>query len=311
MVQGVRTLMPNIVVVGSVNMDLVVKTPRLPRLGETVMGEDMLTVGGGKGANQAMACARLGADVFFIASIGRDLFGERLLGTLEKEGIDCSGVKESDDTATGTALITVGGEGDNTIVVSPGANRLLCSTDLRSHPDMFAKSRTALFQMEIPTDTIEEGLILSKEHGLMTILDPAPFKVIPDFLLQYVDIVTPNSIELLQMAGTSDREAAAARLLEKGIGKVILTAGKEGAVLFDRDLGMQTIPAPSVTAIDSTGSGDAFTGGLAMALSENRDIVSSIKLGNCCGALACTVIGAQTSLPFRKDAEELYRRTYR
>lgn len=301
--------MARITVVGSINMDLIVRTPRLPKLGETILGEDLVKAGGGKGANQAVACARLGAEVSFIGNTGNDEFGKQLISDLEKEGIDCSYTGCLNNISTGVALITVVKEGDNAIVVSPGANMLLSPEDLRKGEETFRTGRAALFQLEVPVETLAEGLYLSRKHDLLTILDPAPFKEIPDEILGSVDILVPNSIEIMQMTGEQDVEGAAEVLIRRGVKRIILTAGAQGAFLFEQDLKTR-IPAPSVTPVDTTGAGDAFAGGIAVALSEGRRVEDAIRLANCSGALACTVLGAQTSLPERAAVEKLYRETY-
>lgn len=301
--------MARITVVGSINMDLIVRTPRLPQLGETILGEDLVKAGGGKGANQAVACARLGAEVSFIGNTGNDEFGKQLISDLEKEGIDCSYTGRLNNISTGVALITVVKEGDNAIVVSPGANMLLSPEDLRKGEEKFRTGRAALFQLEVPVETLAEGLHLSRKHDLLTILDPAPFKEIPDEILGSVDILVPNSIEIMQMTGEQDVKGAAEVLIRRGVKRIILTAGAQGAFLFEQDL-MTRIPAPSVTPVDTTAAGDAFAGGIAVALSEYRGVEDAIRFANCCGALACTVLGAQTSLPERAAVEKLYRETY-
>lgn len=301
--------MARITVVGSINMDLIVRTPRLPQLGETILGEDLVKAGGGKGANQAVACARLGAEVSFIGNTGNDEFGKQLISDLEKEGIDCSYAGCLNNISTGVALITVVKGGDNAIVVSPGANMLLSSEDLRKGEETFRTGRAALFQLEVPVETLAEGLYLSRKHDLLTILDPAPFKEIPDEILGSVDILVPNSIEIMQMTGEQDVEGAAEVLIRRGVKRIILTAGAQGAFLFEQDL-MTRIPAPSVTPVDTTGAGDAFAGGIAVAISEGRRVEDAIRFANCSGALACTVLGAQTSLPERTAVEKLYRETY-
>jgi ribokinase len=302
-------IMAGITVVGSINMDLIVRTPRLPQLGETILGEDMVKAGGGKGANQAVACARLGAEVSFIGNTGNDEFGKQLISDLEREGIDCSCTGCLNNVSTGVALITVVKEGDNAIVVSPGANMLLSPEDLHKGEERFRTCKAALFQLEIPLETLAQGLYLSRKHGLLTILDPAPFREIPDDLLGSVDILVPNSIEIQQMSGEQDIKAAAQALIRRGVKRIVLTAGAKGAFLFEQDL-MTRIPAPAVTPVDTTGAGDAFAGGIAVALSEGKRVEDAIRFANCSGALACTVLGAQTSLPRRAAVKKLYMETY-
>lgn len=302
--------MANIIVAGSINMDLVIRTPRLPALGETILGENLTMVGGGKGANQAVACARLGADVSFIGRVGQDEFGSTLLNQLGTEGINCVGVKISKGTHTGVAMITVVKEGDNSIVVSPGANMYLSPEDLKTQENRFAKSHASLFQLEVPIKTLETGLHMSKKHGLLTILDPAPFTPIPEPLLQLIDILVPNNIELKQMTGIDEIGPAASFLHQKGIRKIVVTMGKEGAMLFE-DNSVKTIQGPVVSPVDTTGAGDAFAGAMAVALAEGKNTLEAIKFANCSGALACTVLGAQTSLPFRKDVDLLFQKLNR
>ena len=302
--------MANIIVAGSVNMDLVIRTPRLPGLGETILGENLVMVGGGKGANQAVACARLGAEVSFIGRVGHDEFGNALLKNLKNEGIDCEGVTVSEDINTGVALITVVKEGDNSIVVSPGANMLLSPGDITRQEDKFRNCHASLFQLEVPLETLEEGLRLSKKHGLLTILDPAPFTEIPESFLKLIDILVPNNIELHQMSGLDDMEKAASSIIQGGVKTVVVTAGADGAILFERG-SISRIKGPAVSTVDTTGAGDSFAGAMAVALSEGKSTLEAVEFANCAGALACTILGAQPSLPFREDVERIYHQTYR
>ena len=208
------------------------------------------------------------------------------------------------------ALITVVKEGDNSIVVSPGANMLLSPRDITSQKDKFKHSQASLFQLEVPLKTLEEGLRLSKKHGLLTILDPAPFTEIPDSFLKLIDILVPNTIELHQMSGLDDMEKAALSLVQRGVKTVVVTAGADGAILFKNSY-ISRVKGPAISPVDTTGAGDAFAGAMAVILSEGKSTEEAIGFANCAGALACTILGAQTSLPFREDVERLYRQTYR
>jgi ribokinase len=302
--------MSRIVVVGSINMDLVMRTPRLPVLGETLLGGPFSTAEGGKGANQSVACARMGASVEHIGRLGADPFGERLRGVLEAEGVGVSGVRLTPGASTGVAQICIVG-GDNSIIVAPGANASLTPEDLRASSALFEGAHIALFQLEVPLETVREGLGLARERGLVTLLNPAPWQELPEGILERTDLLVLNRIELEQCAGTGDPERAYGLLRPRGIRTLILTAGGEGAFWVTETAGGEPrsgrVPAPRVDVVDSTGAGDTFVGALAVALSEGRSLEEAVRFGVCAGALACTRLGAMPGIPRRDQVEALLR----
>lgn len=286
------------VVVGSINMDLVVRVPRLPKLGETLNGEGFSMGGGGKGANQSVACARLGASVTMAGCVGDDYFGERLLSDLAREGIDCAAVRICRGTNSGVALISVTKEGENAIILSQGANASVSGEDVEMASAAMKEAQVALFQLEIPTATVMVGLKKAKEAGCLTLLDPAPAAPLPDEIWPLVDVAVPNEIEAADLGGCTEPTRAALKLLEKGAGCVVVSLGDEGALAVTQD-NVFTVPAFPVEVIDTTGAGDAFRAGLAVALAEGKKLEEAVRIGNAAGALACTALGARQSLPRR------------
>lgn len=299
--------MKKIVVVGSINMDLIMETPRLPALGETLLGGPFSTAPGGKGANQSAACARLGAAAVHIGRLGDDLFGRQLLEVLQDEGIDTSAIAVTAGTNSGVAQICVAG-GDNSIIVAPGANALLSARDVRDHRGLFREARAALFQLEVPLEAVTEGLRLARAEGALTILNPAPWRPLPDETLALVDVFVPNAIELSQCAMTANREKAFEKLLEAGVGAVVMTAGSDGAH-FASSHRSGHVPAPSVDVVDSTGAGDTFTGALAVSLAEGHQLQEAVRFGVHAGALACTRLGALPAIPRRDEVEAFLARS--
>lgn len=293
--------MTRIAVVGSLNMDLIMHTPRMPELGETILGGPFSQAEGGKGANQSVACARLGAQVAHIGRIGKDSHGEHLLGTLMAEGIETEGVRFTDDTPTGVASICIV-DGDNSIIVAPGANAAVTPQDVHDSRHLLEDADAVLFQLEIPVPAVVEGLKTAREMGVATVLNPAPWAPLPAGTLSLVDVFVPNRIELAQATGTDDIEEGAAVLLKAGVGTVVVTLGAEGAAYFTRDeKGM--VPAMKIDAVDTTGAGDTFTAALAVALAEGEPLEESVRFACAAGALACRRLGAQPSLPYRTEVD--------
>ncbi|MGY4707590.1 ribokinase [Candidatus Bipolaricaulota sp. J31] len=300
-----------IVVVGSANVDLVVQTERAPRAGETVVGEGFTQAPGGKGANQAVAAARLGTEVAFIARVGDDDFGRWNLENYRREGIDTSYITVDPEVPSGVALIVVERNGENRIVVVPGANGRLRPDDVTRAEEAFAGAAALLVQLEVPLDTVEAALRLAREHGLTTILNPAPARPLPEGLLGLVDILTPNETELLHISGAGALDpggipALARRLLARGPGHVIVTLGERGALVVSPD-GEAHVPPFPVDPVDTTAAGDAFNGALAVALAEGMEMEAAVRFACAAGALATTVLGAQPSLPRRDQVEALLR----
>ena len=294
----------HIVVVGSLNMDLVAHAPRHPQAGETILGGDFATFPGGKGANQAVAAARLGANVKMIGRVGADSFGDALLQTLARDGVDRTHVRRDPESPTGVALIVVSADGQNTIVVAGGANAKLTPEDVSAAESAFEGSAVLLLQLESPLPAVERAIELAKEHGAKVILNPAPAQMLEAALLAQVDYLIPNQTELALLAGVDSVESAAKRLRSIGVRNVIVTLGGEG-VFSVNDEGETRLAAHRVSVVDTTAAGDAFVGGFAVALAEGRTFREALAWGSAAGALAVTWAGAQPSLPVRGEVEKL------
>jgi len=305
--------MPNmlkhdVLVVGSLNTDLVVRAPRFPQPGETISGEDLQVIPGGKGANQAVAAARLGANVSMLGRVGKDNFGDFLLNNLKSNHVD-SQLVQRDEASTGTATIIVDGNGQNSIVLSAGANGKVSDADVE-HAS-FADFSLLLLQLEIPTPTVLRAAERAHENGLRVILNPAPAKPIPDELIALADFLIPNETELSLLTGVdvkdiSSAEQAARVLLGRGVKHVIVTLGSKGAVIVDRETSAGAhVDTFKVNVVDTTAAGDAFIGGFANALLENKSLEEAVRYGCACGALATTKFGAQPSLPTKEEVEKL------
>ena len=292
---------PTIAVVGSSNMDLVVKSKRIPVTGETILGGDFIMVPGGKGANQAVAAAKLGAQVFFIAKLGDDIFGLQSLNNFRKEGVNTKYVLQTQDVPSGVALIMVDDEGNNVIVVAPGANHKLTPDDVKAAESDIASSGALVAQLEVPIETIEFAAGLANQSNVPFILDPAPAQKLSAELLNMVDVLTPNETEAQILTGVEvkDRksaEAAAQKLLECGVKSVILTMGATGYLSVGKE-GKEFIAARKVTAADSTAAGDAFTGSLAVGLAKGQTLSQAALFANNVAAFSVTRMGAQPSMP--------------
>jgi ribokinase len=298
-----------ITVVGSLNMDLLIRAPRIPGPGETIIGSEFHTVPGGKGANQAVAAARLGAQVSMVGRVGEDAFGQALLQNLEGDGIDHTNVTEDQDAATGVALIVVDDSGENSIVVASGANMRLSPADVDEAEATIANASALLLQLESPLETVIRAAELARAHGVPTILNPAPARPLPARLPTLIDALVPNETEtaLLSEMDTTDlsgAKAAARKLRQTGVGTVILTLGEQGALLAGEDTS-KVFPAFDVTPVDTTAAGDAFVAGFAVALAEGKPMAEAVRWGNAAGALSVTKLGAQQSLPTRLALEML------
>lgn len=301
--------MPSLLVVGSLNADLVVRAPRFPHPGETIGGEDLQVIPGGKGANQAVAAARLGARVSMLGRVGRDNFGDFLLDNLQANHVDTNLVQR-DDASTGAAIIVVDAGGQNSIVLSPGANGKVSASDVERAS--FLDFSLLLLQLEIPTPTVLRAAQLARQHGVRVILNPAPAQPIPDELITLADFLIPNETELSLLTGMDvhdipSAEAAAKRLLARGAQNVIVTLGSKGALIVDKYTGTH-VDTFNVGVVDTTAAGDAFIGGFAFALETGGSLTDAVRYGCACGALACTKFGAQPSLPTKEEVESLCRR---
>jgi len=299
----------HITVVGSLNMDLVARAPRIPEPGETIIGTGFRTAPGGKGANQAVAAARLGAQVSMVGRVGVDAFAGQLLDNIAAAGVDYTFVVQDSEAATGVALIVVDDAGQNSIVVASGANMRLVPADVDAAEAVISSADVLLLQLESPLETVTRAAELAHAHGVRVILNPAPARSLPAALLSIVDVLVPNEGETALLTGLpvgsdAEAEAAAAALRDIGVGTVILTLGQRGAILAS-EKGTQLLPAFDVSPVDTTAAGDAFVGGFAVALAEGRTLAEAVRWGNAAGALATTKLGAQPSLPTRRALEEM------
>lgn len=297
-----------ITVVGSLNMDLVTKVIVMPRVGETLIGKDYMQIPGGKGANQADAIAKLGSRVKMIGMVGADGFGSDLVESLKRDGVDVSYIKTTKDTPTGIAVIMVNDEGDNSIVVIPGANYELTPKDIDDSLKAIEEAEIVVTQLETPVETVKHTLLKAKEFGKYTILNPAPAAKLDDELIRHIDLLTPNETELEVLSGVKIEKQAdildAARILiDKGIKELIVTMGDKGA-LYVNESENNIYPAFRVNPVDTTAAGDSFTGGLAVALSEGKTVKDAINFASKVGALTVTREGAQSSLPTREEVEK-------
>ncbi|MFC2078521.1 ribokinase [Candidatus Bipolaricaulota bacterium] len=293
-----------IAVLGSINMDLVLRVPRFPAPSETLAGSHVATYCGGKGANQAVAAARLGADVRLFGKVGDDAFGARLLAELRDSKVNVEAVEREPDCASGLASIWVNADGENAIALAAGANARVDGVYLDHHMNAISSADFLLLQLEIPITTIAEALRRLPDGGPVVILDPAPAQDLSQLPLNCIDILTPNAQELKLTSGSESVEEGAFKLLDQGVKNVICTLGERGAVWFSSDGTMAHFSAPDVEVVDTTAAGDAFNGALACAL-QTRSLEDAIAQAVIAGALAATKPGAQASLPDPQDMKTL------
>lgn len=294
-----------IIVVGSSNTDMVIKTGAFPQPGETLLGGEFFMFPGGKGANQAVAAARLGGDVVFIAKVGNDVFGERARQQFSEEGIAVDHLLTDPDRPSGVALITVDAKGENTIVVAQGSNATLSPEDLARAQHDFRDPAVVLMQLEIPLPTVLHAAQIARSNQGFVILNPAPAQPLPPELLKLVNLITPNRTEAETLTGipvndVSSATQAAHKFRGMGIAAVVITLGREGAFVFDGNEA-RLVPTPSVTAIDSTAAGDVFNGALAVALAEGKTLFDAADYANRAAAISVTRMGAQSSAPYKKE----------
>jgi ribokinase len=290
-----------ICVVGSANVDLTFRTPRLPKPGETLAGHSLQAGMGGKGANQAVAAARLGAHVTFVARVGNDAFAAEAIRRYQTEGLNTTFVREDANRPTGTAAIVVDDEAENCILIVAGANAGLTPEDVREAAPAIQNAHAVLCQLETPLDATLEAFRLARAAGVLTVLTPAPVADLPDEVLRLCDLCVPNRTEMEHLArspvDTHDKAHSAANLLRgRGVRTVALTMGKDGAFLVD-DSGGEYIPAVEVDAVDPTGAGDAFTAALAVSLAEGLPLRDAARRATVVAALTVTRIGTQTAFP--------------
>jgi len=295
----------SIVVFGSINMDLVARTPRLPSAGETLIGHSFSMVPGGKGANQAVACARLGVKTLMVGKVGGDVFGEALRQNLASNEVNTAFVATDDEVASGVALIAVDDQAENNIIVIPGANGRIGKSDLLRLDEALDETNLLLLQLEIPLAMVFAAAKLADQKNVTVILDPAPAAELPNELYPLIDILTPNETEAAMLVGFSindpvSAKRAANQFLQKGVSHVVIKRGAKGAFSMDAS-GSRFYPAIPVTAIDTVAAGDAFNGALATALEEGKSFHEAIHWGIACGALAVTKAGAQEAMPRREE----------
>ncbi len=300
---------PAIVVVGSINMDLVVRVPHAPRAGETVIGRDLATIPGGKGANQAVAAARLGSSVAIVGRVGDDDFGDRMRTTLAGAHVDTRHVTVTEGAATGVALISVDVRGENAIAVSGGANRRLSPADVDAAAEIFSSARVCLLQLEIPLETVLHAIRVCRSAGVETILDAAPAPDDPPAELFAADILSPNLAEAEALArepaaGHREAKALAAALAARGARQVVIKLGEHGALYYDGER-FEHVPELRIMPVDTTAAGDAFTAALAVARARGDSLSEAVRLANAAGAAACLKFGAQPSLPTMREVVRL------
>ncbi|MFF7932563.1 ribokinase [Streptomyces sp. SAI-126] len=295
--------MTHIAVLGSTNMDLVAYVEKAPRRGETVSGREFRTIPGGKGANQAIAAARAGATVSMIGAVGNDGFGTRLRSTLEHSGVTTDHLRTVEGP-TGTAHIVVDDEGGNAIVVVPGANGTVDHL-VPGDEGLIASADALLLQLEIPLAAVLAGAQKARSHGVRTILTPAPVQPLPPELLAATDLLVPNEHEAATLTGRTDPFAAGTALLDR-VPRVVITLGAAGSLYLTRDAEPLVVPAPRVTAVDSTGAGDTYVGTLAVALGEERPIREAMAWAATAAALSVQREGASASMPYRSEIEARY-----
>jgi len=292
---------PRIVVVGSSNTDMVIKLERLPKPGETIIGGDFIMAAGGKGANQAVAAARLGGEVTFIVRVGTDIFGRQAIKNFQKEGILTDYIVEDEKSPSGVALIFVAQEGENSIAVASGANGRLSKQDVEAAGEKIADAHVLLLQLEIPMDTVHFAARVASELGTKVILNPAPARELEDSLLHILSVITPNESETEILTGITvqdDQSAkeAADHFRSKGVPNVIITMGSQGSFLCTDDK-VAMIPTRRITAVDTTAAGDAFNGALAYSLAKGEALDDAARFANLAGAFSATRLGAQPSVP--------------
>jgi len=298
---------PRILVIGSANVDMIIKVPHIPRPGETILGGDFFKVQGGKGANQAVAAARAGGNVIFAGCVGNDSLGADTLTCLKKEGIDVSFVKISPDKPTGVALINVAATGENSIAVAPGANHAVTPDDIQAIEHVIAEAQIVLLQHEIPVPAIRTAIEIASVHKIPVILNPAPAFPIASDLLSKIEYLTPNEHEAAMITGhgqedETDPYRLAARLIEMGCRQIIITLGEKGA-LYATPGRTDLIPGFPVKAVDTTAAGDTFNGYLAVAIASGKPIQEAIRLANKAASVSVTRMGAQSSIPVLSEIE--------
>jgi ribokinase len=297
---------PRITVVGSFAVGLTLRAPRFPVAGETLIGTDFNMGPGGKGSNQAVGAARLGAESHLIATIGTDMFGDVAIDLYQREGVHTEHLRRTEERNTGVGFITLNLAGENHIVLDPGANALLSPEDVDRAEALIARSSAVLSVLEIRPETAGRGMALARQHGAIAVLNPAPAQPLDDPVLAEVDVLTPNESELRILSGLAPDDPAetvdlARSLQARGVKNVVVTRGGNGALVVAADGSVEAVPGYPVEVVDTTGAGDAFNAALGVALAEGRPLLEAVRFGAVAGALACTRLGVIPALPWRKD----------
>jgi ribokinase len=286
---------------------MIIRLDHIPHPGETVLGSEFITAAGGKGANQAVGAARAGGDVTFVARVGRDVFGDQAIKGFRRDGIRVEAVFRDAKRPSGVALIFVARDGENSIAVASGANSLLSPADVRRARAAFRGAAVLLMQLETPMPAVAEAARLAQDEGVLTILNPAPARDLPDHLLKEISILTPNESEAEILSGTKVRDessaiTAARKLRQRGVKTVILTLGARGALVCNAN-GEILVPGYKVKSVDTTAAGDVFNGALAVNLGEGEQLVDAVRFANAAAAISVTQLGAQPSAPQRKEID--------
>jgi len=302
---------PKVVVVGSSNTDMIIKLDKIPVPGETVIGGEFSTAAGGKGANQAVAAARAGGDVTFVACVGEDMFGQQAIDGFVSDQINVEYIFKDEKAASGVAFIFVDKKGENSIAVASGANYKLMPEHINKSKEAITSAQILVMQLETPIETITAAAKQAKENGVKVILNPAPAQSLEDDLLGNISILTPNEGEAELLTGVkveddASAEKAAGILLDKGLEAVLITLGPKGVFIASRDMN-KMVPGFTVEAVDTTAAGDVFNGAVAVALCENSSLEESVRFANAAGALSVTKLGAQPSAPTRQEIDELLK----
>ena len=298
-----------IIVVGSSNTDMIIQLDRIPRPGETILGGKFTSAAGGKGANQTVCAARAGGQVTFIVRVGHDMFGDQAVAGYTREGINTDHVLHDKSRPSGVALIFVAKDGENSIAVAGGANGGLSPADVRKAKNLFASAGMLVLQLETPLASVQAAADLAAKAGVPVILNPAPAQTLPDKLLRLISIITPNETEAELLTGIKvDSEAAASKaadnLLALGVKTVIITLGSRGAFVAGDGV-RKLVPGFKVKAVDTTAAGDTFNGALTVALVEGKTLDNAVRFANAAAAISVTRLGAQTSVPARREIEKL------
>jgi ribokinase len=301
-----ENIMVKILVVGSINMDLAVRVPYTPKPGQTIIGGDFEIYSGGKGANQAVAAARMGAEVTMVGRVGKDNFGDTIIQSLLEYDVKTSHIIKDSKAPTGIAMVAVTPDGENMIVTAPGANAKVSVEDVNHTRSLMRETDLLLIQLELPMETVSASVDLAKAYDIPVVLNPAPGRPLPKALLNYVEYLTPNKRELSLITGESDLEDGIKKLRGWGVRNLVITLGHNGVRVISGGLDRH-IPAYEITAVDTTAAGDAFNGAFAVALAEGHKLMEAIRFGMAAGALTSTKKGAQSSIPMRDAVESLIR----